>query len=300
MKNSKFSRRDFISLATGSIAVGALAGCAQESSDAVGDVAEAVTDMVKPAIPIGVQLYCFREMLGEDTPGSLEKIAGLGFKHVETAGYYGLAAADLKKMFDDNGLECFSAHVGMNDLSTETLAETADYHAGLGNKRLVIPGIPDSRHETREALMQTIDEMNAISTALAERGMQTGYHCHAYSFEKTFEGDTIWKIITDNTDDSFIMQLDVGNASHGSANIPEVIRQTPGRILSIHAKPYTTGAEHPFANYIGEDSLDWPSIVDLLESTGGVDQYIIEYEDESKPPLEAMAANLASFGNLTK
>jgi len=299
MKNSKYSRRDFINLTAGSIAAGLITtSCTQDASDAVDTVENAVADIVTPNVPIGVQLYCFRHLLEEDTPGSLAKIAEIGYEHVETAGYYGLTAPELRKMFDDNGLKCFSAHVGMGDLSPETLKATADYHAVLGNERLVIPGIPQEDHESQEALMACIDRMNVIAETLRARGMKTGYHCHAYTFEKVFDGKTIWQHITDNTNDDFIMQLDVGNAAHGKADIPQVVRDTPGRILSIHAKPYSSSSDDPFNSFIGDDELDWPAILDLLENGGGVDQYIIEYEHEGHPPLDALAANLAAFKSM--
>ena len=295
MKDSKYSRRDFINFTAGSLAAGLLTtSCTQEASDAVDTAEEAVTSLVTSNIPIGVQLYCFRHLLEEDTPGSLAKIAEIGYEHVETAGYYGLTAPELKKMFDDNGLNCFSAHVGMDALSPETLEATADYHAELGNKRLVIPAIPQEPRDSKEALMKCIDQMNVIAESLGKRGMKTGYHCHAYTFENVFDGKNIWQHITDNTDDDFIMQLDVGNAANGSADIPQVVRETPGRILSIHAKPYTPGADDPNDAFIGKDGLDWPLILDLLEENG-VDQYIIEYEQEAHPPLVALAANLAGF-----
>ncbi len=294
MKMSKFSRRDFLNVTAGTVGAGLLASCAEESSYATEEAVDSVASATTASVPVGVQLYCFRHMLEEDTPGSLEKIAGIGFTHVETAGYYGLKATELRKLFDDNGLNCMSAHVGIDALGDD-IKETADFHAVLGNERLVIPSLPKEMYATKDDLMRGIDRMNGISKTLGERGMKTGYHCHDYTFEQKFDGNSIWKIVTDNTDDDFIMQLDIGNASQGGADIPSVIRDTPGRILSIHAKPYTKGASDPMDAFIGKDALNWPLIIGLLESVGGVDQYIIEYEQEAHPPLEALAGNLAGF-----
>ncbi len=87
------------------------------------------------------------------------------------------------------------------------------------------------------------------------------------------------------------MQLDTGNAANAGADVPAVIRTTAGRIRSMHVKPYAHGAEHPFAPFTGDDTLPWKEIFAPNESEGGIEWYVVEYEDESHPSLEAFNAN---------
>jgi len=60
----------------------------------------------------------------------------------------------------------------------------------------------------------------------------------------------------------------------------------------MHVKPFST--KNPDA-YLGADELDWPAIMTAVESAGGVEWYIIEYEREGVPPLESLKANLEAF-----
>ena len=54
----------------------------------------------------------------------------------------------------------------------------------------------------------------------------------------------------------------------------------------------------PTNAYLGKDELDWPAIMTAAEAKGGIEWYIIEYEKEGVPPLEALKANLDAFKKL--
>ena len=63
----------------------------------------------------------------------------------------------------------------------------------------------------------------------------------------------------------------------------------------MHVKPFSTKNSNA---YIGSDELDWPAIMTAAESVGGLEWYIVEYEREGLPPLDALKANLESFRKL--
>ena len=50
--------------------------------------------------------------------------------------------------------------------------------------------------------------------------------------------------------------------------------------------------------YKGADELDWPAIMRAVETVGGIEWYIMEYEKEGVPPLDALKANLELFKKL--
>ena len=55
---------------------------------------------------IAMQLYSIRDYTKtrEDLEASLEKLAACGYKYVETAGFYGMTAAELKDLLAKYGL----------------------------------------------------------------------------------------------------------------------------------------------------------------------------------------------------
>ncbi len=60
---------------------------------------------------IGLQLYTLRNELADDFDGTLARVAELGYKEMEFAGYYGRSAAQIKAALDANGLVSPAAHI---------------------------------------------------------------------------------------------------------------------------------------------------------------------------------------------
>ena len=60
--------------------------------------------------PLSVQLYSLREYAKTDFVQVLKKVAAIGYKAVEPAGFFDLSPAEFKKIIDDLGLEMHSSH----------------------------------------------------------------------------------------------------------------------------------------------------------------------------------------------
>src|ERR1700744_1910092 len=64
----------------------------------------------------GLQLYSVRPDMNKDTPGTLQRLADMGWRKVEHAGYwerkfYGRPAAEFRKMMAGMGMTMVSGHV---------------------------------------------------------------------------------------------------------------------------------------------------------------------------------------------
>jgi len=273
------SRGHFIKIAGGSVAaltLGGLSGCAARP--------------VKNT-PIGVQLYSVRHELAEDFEGTIARLADMGYEGVEFADYFGLTGSEIKTILDRHNLECCGSHVMLDVLQGDNFEETVEFNKAMGNRYFIIRWIPEEERDSRESFMNTISEYNQIAERLEEHGMRLGYHNHDYIFE-TFNGDYLWDILAENTDERFILQLDTGHAALMGKDPAELIHRHPGRTASIHAKAYSEANEEAV---IGEDELDWAGIIEASESVGGIEWYILEYEIEGVPPLEALDASIRNF-----
>ena len=87
-------------------------------------------------LPLGLQLYSVRQELPKDYAGTLKKVAALGYRDVEAAGFYEHSAAEVKQAMSDAGLHCVSAHYPSAQLSTK-LDEIIDFHKTLGAQYIV-------------------------------------------------------------------------------------------------------------------------------------------------------------------
>ncbi|MFD1140594.1 sugar phosphate isomerase/epimerase family protein [Larkinella insperata] len=67
--------------------------------------------------PIGLQLYTLTKLMAEDAKGTLQKVAAIGYKEIETAGglkegYYGFKPKEFKALVEDLGMKWRAHHAG--------------------------------------------------------------------------------------------------------------------------------------------------------------------------------------------
>jgi len=245
-------------------------------------------------IPIALQLYSVREDCAKDLPRTLEAVAKMGYEGVEFAGYYGWKAEDLRRLLDDLGLKVAGTHIGLNTLLGDEYERTVEFNKILGNKYLVVPGLPPERRSSKEAWIETAKLMDEIAAKLKEEGMKLGYHNHAVEFQP-IDDEIPWDIFFTTAKEVF-MQLDIGNAMHGGADPIPYLRKYPGRSLTIHLKEYSS--TNPKA-LIGEGEVNWKEVFELCETVGGTEWYIVEQESYAYPPLECVERclkNLKAMG----
>ncbi len=235
-------------------------------------------------IPLAIQLYSLREDSPKDFPGVLKAVAEMGYDGVEFAGYHGFSAEDLRKVLDDVGLKVAGTHTGIDTLMGDELAKTVEFNRTLGNKYLIVPGLPSERTATIDAWLDTAKLMNEISDKLAEKDMFTGYHNHWTEFEEK-DGKIPWDEFFDVTDYRVVMQIDIGNAMHGGAEPLHYFEKFPGRARTVHLKEYAEGKD---AVNIGEGDVDWQKVFSLAETKGGTEWLIVEQESypDGLSPME--------------
>jgi len=232
-------------------------------------------------IPIALQLYSVRHNCEQDLPGTLRAIAAMGYEGVEFAGYYGYEARTLRAMLDDLGLRVAGTHLGLDALLGDRLDRTIEFNRILGNKFLIVPGLPLERHNSRQAWLETAGLFNEIAAQLAPEGMYVGYHNHAVEFTP-LDGELPWDTFFGNTRHDVVMQIDLGNALHGGGNPIPFLTKYSGRALTVHLKEYSSTNDKAL---IGEGEVDWPQVFELCESVGGTEWYIVEQESYAFEPL---------------
>lgn len=243
-------------------------------------------------VPIGLELYSVRDDLANDVRGTLKAVATMGYEGVEFAGPPPRPATELRKLLDEFGLVCCGWHTPFEAVQPDRLAETIELNQEVGNRYAIIPGLPGHLIQTRDDWRKMADFFNELADKLAPHGMQTGYHNHHIEFTP-LDGEPPWDTFFGNTKKEVVMQLDTGNALFGGGDCLEILRKYPGRAATVHLKPYSksAGKDDPregFRPVIGDDELPWEDIFSLCETVGETTWYIVEYESDAFPPLEAV------------
>jgi sugar phosphate isomerase/epimerase len=247
-------------------------------------------------IPVGLELWSVRTQCEKDLPPVLKAIGKMGYKAVELAhSYYGRDAAAWRKLLDENGLKSCGMHMGLPALEGDQFAKTVEIHKTIGTPYLIIASLPAEKAETLAALRETAKLFNKLAEQLKPHGMKIGYHCHGGDFKKV-EGTTPWEVLAENTSPDVVMQLDIGNCLGGGGDPIAMLKKFPGRSTSIHIKDY---GGKPGAVF-GEGTVKWDEVFQILETTGGTKQYVIEEEGRDGPEAlldcERALKNLAKLG----
>ncbi len=233
------------------------------------------------------QIWPFRVSFGKDMPGTMEKIAQIGFSGVELCRWF-----DWTDLFDkwtaeeilDNskrvGLEIISAHIPYYMILKDRLDELTDFCQIMGMNFAVVASLPHDSYASKFTLEEVAATFNKASSILNPRGIRIGYHCHGGDFI-TIEGAIPWEIIFDNTNPDIVMQLDIGNTLHGNADPIFYLQKYPGRATLVHLKEY-----HPQTPpaALGDGIIDWSKVLTLCEDLHQPAWYIIEQEEEEYDP----------------
>ncbi len=245
-------------------------------------------------IPVALQMYTLRDQTAVDFAGTFREVGKIGYKGVEIASTGNLAAAELKRLLDDCGLQPCGIHVPIEALQGNLLP-VIKYNQTLGNNFIVCPWLPEPVRNSAAAWQRTARVMASIGACLKGEGLELCYHNHSFEFQK-FEGKYGLDIFYENCEPDLVQaELDTYWIQHGGENPAEYIRKHSGRAPLIHLKDMLGDAQKTFAE-VGNGILDWPAIFKAGEAAGAR-WYIVEQDRCQRPPLESVKI---SFENLKK
>lgn len=178
----------------------------------------------------GLQLYSVRDVTGTDLEGTLKKVAEIGYRYVEFAGFFGHSAEQVKAMLDNYGLIVSGTHSGFDDLDKD-FAGTVKYHHAIGNTNYIVPGAPWG---TTAELNETIEKMNKYKPMLAAEGIRLAYHNHDGEFKPNLDGQIAHEEMERRTDIDF--QIDTFWAFVAGRDPIDVITRLKDRVHVIHLK----------------------------------------------------------------
>jgi sugar phosphate isomerase/epimerase len=192
----------------------------------------------------GVQLYIFRKEMLADAKGTLQKIAALGIKQIESAGsekgsYYGLSPKEMKNICKDLGMTLRSGHVHIDDKWEQTMNNAVE----SGQEYIICSTMP-VEGQTVDNYKKVADRFNKAGEACKKLGLKFGYHNHDYEFESE-NGQVLYDVLLKNTDAAFVnMEMDLGWVIVAGKDPLEYFKQYPGRFPLWHLKDMDVAKKH--------------------------------------------------------
>jgi sugar phosphate isomerase/epimerase len=240
--------------------------------------------------PVALQPFSVREELAADYLGTLEKVAGIGYRGIELGPPKQMPTAELKRHLDRLGLQVIGCHAGLEQV-TRQLDEVAGYLRQVGGRYIIL----SHRFESRQEVLEAAQTFNRIGENCRRLGLQFLYHNHDWEF-RTFNGEYALDILLGATDPELVkMELDTYWVKRGGEDPVAYLQKLKGRCPLLHIKDMEPGEEQFFAE-IGEGILDFVAIAQAA-AEAGTEWLVVEQDLCRRPPLESVAI---SYRNLKR
>jgi len=232
-------------------------------------------------IPVALQLYSVRDETAKDFAGTLAKVAAIGYKGVEFAGFGGLTAKQARAELDKLHLEAAGSHEGWESMQKDLSAVIA-YNVELGNPYIVCPWAPI---QDAESVKKFAALFNSWGEKIQENGMEFCYHNHAHEFAKV-GGDYALDLLFKETDPALVeIEFDTCWVTAAGADPVEYIRKYAGRCPLIHLKDMKAGGDKVLTE-VGSGVVNIAGIVKESDSVG-VEWLVVEQDKGERPTLES-------------
>jgi len=234
-----------------------------------------------PIGPIGVQLYTVRNEMQKDVAATLTRVARIGYKEVEFAGYFGRQPQEIRSLLTQNGLRAPAAHVPF-EVVRDQLGATLDAAKSIGHEYLIVPWLAEQDRRTLDDYKRVGEQLNRAAEQARQAGIRVGYHNHDFEFEP-IAGRIPFDVLLESTDPALVpMELDLYWITKTGNEPLGYFTKYPGRFQLVHVKDSAGPPEHRMTE-VGRGTINWKQLLVDHRSVGGIRHLFVEHDNPSDP-----------------
>jgi sugar phosphate isomerase/epimerase len=249
-------------------------------------------------VPLGLQLYSVRQQLPKDFDGTLKDLGALGYREVESAGYFNHSAAEVNQAMTASNLYLVSAHHSSDDLHKK-LDEIIAFDKDVGVSYIICaspsfkdpstPKNPDRNHAfTLDDWRWNADQFNQFADKVTAAGMRFGYHNHTPEFHE-IDGVVPYNELLRLTDPAKVtFEMDCGWVVVGGGNPIDYLKNYPTRISMLHIKDFKPDTTPPVPAELGTGHIDYAPILAQAAQSGNIKHCFVEQEGFNVPPMQSL------------
>jgi len=240
---------------------------------------------------IGLQLYTVRQAMEKDLPGTLARVAAIGYGEVEFAGYFGRKPAEIRKLLEENKLRAPSSHVALERLRSEPDRVIEEARA-VGHRYVVCPWL-DEKQRTPEGYAALIETLGRTGAAMRKAGLGFAYHNHDFEFATLPDGKRPFDLLLERTDPALVQfEMDLFWAVKAGADPLAYFARWPGRFPMVHVKGMDAAGA---MTDVGKGRIDFAAIF-AARRRAGIRHFFVEHDE----PADAWASITASYAYLKR
>ncbi len=202
--------------------------------------------------PIAVQLYSLREYskTRDDFINVIKRVADIGYKAVEPAGFHDIPCREFRRIIDDLGLEMYSSHSPWAH-SPDDCSKIID---DLGELRLdkCVCGYSAAEFKDMDSIKRTAENTNLMLEKFKAAGITLFQHNHAFEFER-IDGRLKYEIYAELCPEVKFEIDSFWSTNIGVENAVDMMRLFSDRMILIHIKDgalHQKDAEQKYVNGI--------------------------------------------------
>lgn len=239
----------------------------------------------------GLQLYTLRNEMAKSFEGTLARVAQMGYREMEFAGYFDRTPAVVRQILDRYGLTSPAAHIQLQALRDDLDGEI-ERAAILGQKYIVVPILPANQRSIAD-YQRAADYINRAGEAAKSVGIKLGYHNHSFEFELT-DGRIPYDVLLEETEADLVdMELDLFWIRNAGVDPVPYFEKHPGRFSMLHVKDMDQ-----FGRMVdvGRGEIDFGEIFSHADRAG-FKHFFVEH-DQPGNGLASVAVSLYTLRNI--
>lgn len=237
-------------------------------------------------MPYSIQLYTLRNAMQEDLPGTIARVAEIGFTQVEPYNFVA-TARELGAALEENGLTAPSGHAPLLSQDQDEIFAAAKE---LGISTVIDPFLPAEHWQDAGTIRATAAKLNATARKSAECGIRVGYHNHAWELESIIEGTTALEYFAGLLDPEVVLEVDTYWAAVGGQDPVELLARLGDRVRFIHIKDGPGNTDTKAQQPAGQGTIP---VLDVIAAAKSLEVGVVEFDDYSGDIFEGISESLA-------
>lgn len=226
---------------------------------------------------------------------TFQRLAQIGYREVEFAGYFGRTPAQVRAELQRAGLAGISTH-GELAMVRKEWSKALDTASEIGLRYITINWLPAETRRTLDDWRRIADDFNAAGEKARARGIRLAYHNYDVSLLPLEGVVPLDLLLARTTPETLEFQMDVYWLVVGGGDPLSYIRRHPGRFTMLHVKDSAGPPSHRQTD-VGAGTIDFRSILALdAGQRDAIRHAFVEHDEPSDP----FAFARSSFDYLSK
>ncbi|HWP36723.1 MAG TPA: sugar phosphate isomerase/epimerase [Gemmatimonadales bacterium] len=232
---------------------------------------------------IGLQLYTVRSLMDpgrgpRSVEETLDRVARIGYREVQFAGYFGRTPQQIRAALDASGLQAPGSHIPFPALR-DRWAGTVEAGLVMGHRYLLVAWIPPEERRTIDGYKRVAELFNRAAEQARTAGLLFAYHNHDYEFTQ-LDGEIPYDVLLAATDPGLVKaEMDLFWIRRGGQDPLQYFARYPGRFHSVHVKDMDRAGKMVD---VGKGVIDFAAIFRHMDQAG-IRHFFVEHDSPPDP-----------------